>query len=207
MQRASGIWGLVSKSRDRRWPRRVPSIGFGSGVLRRSAIAAVAGLVVLNLFIAYRLVGDGSSSTLRLGIAQQSVPRQSGQESGPVALRGLNEIEIGTPPLARPDRLHPHKKPPATPVVAERTGNTGGSVSSGSTATTSTSTASSGSGSSDGSRGGDAGGGSAGGSSSGDGADGGGPGGGGGSGGGGDSSGGGDPSGGPGGGGGGTSGA
>jgi len=208
MLRASGIRSPVPKSRDPRRPRRVPSTGFGSGVLRRSAIAAVAGLVALNLFLAYRLAGDGSS-TLRLGIDRPSVSGPSVQESGRVGLPGLNEIEIGTPPLARPDRVHPDKKPPATPTteVGGRSGDTGGSVSGDSTATTSASTASSGSGSSDGSRGGDAGGGSAGGSSSGDGADGGGPGGGGGSGGGGDSSGGGDPSGGPGGGGGGTSGA
>jgi hypothetical protein len=207
MLRASGIRGPVSKSRYRRWPRRVPSAGFGGGVVRRFAIAAVAGLVLLNLFLAYRLVDDGSS-TVWQGPARLSAPRPSGQESGRVALQGLNEIEIGTPPLARPERLHPHKKSPATPTteVAEPTGNTGGSVSGGSTAT-STSTATSGSGSTDGSGGGDAGGGSSGGSSSGDAPDGGGPGGGGGSGGGGDSSGGGAPSGGPGGGGGGTSGA
>jgi hypothetical protein len=209
MLRASGIWSPFPKSRDRRRPRRVPSAGFGGGVARRSAIAAVAGLAVLNLFLAYRLVDDGSS-TVRQGTAPLSAPRPSGQESGHLALQGLNEIEIGTPPLARPERLHPHKKSPATSTteVADRTGNTGGSVSGGSTAT-STSTASSGSGSSDGTGGGDAGGGSAGGSSSDDGPDGGGPGGGGGSGGGGDSSGGSDPSGGPGGGGGGggTSGA
>jgi hypothetical protein len=209
MLRASGIWSPVPKSRDRRRPRRVPSAGFGSGVARRSAIAAVAGLAVLNLFLAYRL-GDDGSSTVRQDTAPLSAPRPSGQESGRVALQGLNDIEIGTPPLARPERLHPHKKPPATRTteVAERTGDTGGSVSGSSTATTtSTSTASSGSGSGDGSGGGQTGGGSSGGGSSGDSPDGGGPGGGGGSGGGGDSSGGGDPSGGPGGGGGGTSGA
>jgi hypothetical protein len=211
MLRASGIWSPVPKSRYRRRPRRVPTAGFHGGVARRSAIAAVAGLVVLNLLLAYRLVNDGSS-TVRQGLARLGAFGTSGQESGPVALEGLNEIEIGTPPLARPERVHPHKKPRATPTteVAERTGNTGGSVSSGASATTSTSTASSGSGSSDasgGTGGGDASGGSAGGSSSDDGSDGGGPGGGGGSGGGGDSSGGSDPSGGPGGGGGGTSGA
>jgi hypothetical protein len=214
MLRASGIRGPVPKSGDRRRFRRAPSSGFRGGVARRSAIAAVAGLIVLNLLLAFRLVDDGSS-TVRQGTAQLDAPRPSGQESGRVALQGLNEIEIGTPPLAQPERLHPHKKPPATPTseVGGRTRDTGGSLSGGSTATTPTSTASSGSGSSDGiaggdgSAGGDAGGGSAGGSSSGDGPNGGGPGGGGGSGGGDDSSGGGDPSGGPGGGGGGTSGA
>ena len=110
MLRATGF-GSPIRARSSRWsgPRQ-PKTSFRTSPIRLAAILAVAGLVLANMIVAYRLLGEQDSSVaVVLGKAEQH-GEGSAFERIRDALDNLSRDEIGAPILLNGDTS---KAPPS----------------------------------------------------------------------------------------------